>query len=52
MPDYKQMYLSMMRETEKAINILIEVQKKCEELFINAEDPEIVPIYPEKQGKD
>ncbi len=52
MPDYKEMYLSMMRETEKAINILIDVQKKCEELVINAEEPEITPIHAEKWQKD
>ena len=26
MPDYQQMYLTMMRATEKALNILIEAQ--------------------------
>ena len=34
--DYKEMYLTMARETEKAIRILIAVQKKCEELYIDA----------------
>lgn len=38
MPDYKEMYLRLMRETEKAINILIEAQKACEELYIEAEE--------------
>lgn len=38
MPDYKEMYLSLFRATEKAINILIEAQNKCEDMYIEAED--------------
>ncbi len=38
MPNYKEMYFDMVRETEKAINILIQVQRKCEELYINDDD--------------
>ena len=41
MPDYKKLYITMISETEKAINILIEAQKKCEELYITAQEPEI-----------
>ena len=33
--DYKEMYLKMVRETEKAIRILIEVQRECEALYID-----------------
>ena len=44
MPDYKEMYLEMVRETEKAINILIAVQQKCEEQYIEAVEPEIVML--------
>jgi hypothetical protein len=40
MPDYKEMYLTMMRETEKAINILIEAQRKCEEMYLRETDEE------------
>ena len=40
MPDYKEMYLSLFRATEKAINILIEAQNKCEDMYIEAEDEE------------
>lgn len=39
MPDYKEMYLMMARETEKAIQTLVEVQKACEELYIQDEGP-------------
>ena len=35
---YKEMYLKLMRETEKAIEILVQAQKDCEELYLTAED--------------
>ena len=48
MPDYKEMYLTMVRETEKAItliepalNILIAAQQNCEEMYINSSEPVI-----------
>jgi len=51
MPDYKEMYLTMVRETERAITILAEVeeaskiliaaQRDCEEMYINSPDPVI-----------
>ena len=41
MPDYKKMYLEMARKTENAIQILIEVQQKCEEMYINAPEPSV-----------
>lgn len=39
MPDYKEMYLHLMRETEKSIRILIEAQQECERMYLEAEDP-------------
>lgn len=39
MPDYKEMYLTLMRETEKAVRILTEAQKTCEELYLKDEGP-------------
>lgn len=42
MPDYKEMYLEMFRETEKAINILIAVQQKCEEQYLESTEQEPV----------
>ena len=33
--NYKEMYLTMMRATEKAIRILIEAQQSCEEMYLN-----------------
>ena len=39
--DYKEMYLKMVRATEKAIDILIRAQQECEEMYIEqAEDEE------------
>lgn len=40
MQDYKQMYLTMTREVEKAINILIAVQQKCEDIYVEGEEEE------------
>ena len=37
---YKEMYLKMMRATEKAINILIDAQRECEEMYLAAGDKE------------
>lgn len=59
MPDYKEMYLTMVRETEKAINILEEVEKaagiliaaqqKCEEMYINAPESSVVLLPRERE---
>ena len=45
MPDYKEMYLTMMRASEKALRlteeatrVIVEAQQKCEELYLSAED--------------
>ena len=47
MPDYKKMYLEMARKTENAIQILIEVQQKCEEMYINAPEPSVTLLNSE-----
>ena len=36
MPDYKEMYLTMVRASEDAVNTLIRAQRKCEELYLSA----------------
>lgn len=49
MADYKEMYLTLMREVEKAIGILIDTQRRCEELYINTADEAqavLVPAFP------
>lgn len=38
MADYKEMYYTLFKATEKAINELIEAQKKCEDMFIDSEE--------------
>ena len=38
MSDYKEMYLKMVRASERAINILIEAQRECEELYISGHE--------------
>ena len=43
MPDYKEMYLTMMRAAEEAIRLLIEAQQKSEELYLSAADHEEEP---------
>lgn len=47
MPDYKEMYLIMVRASEKALRhmeaadaALIEAQRRCEELYLQDELPE------------
>ena len=42
MPNYKEMYLKMVRASEKAINILIEAQQECEEMYVS--EPELTVI--------
>lgn len=38
MTDYKELYLMMMRASEKAIKILIDAQRECEELYLKQND--------------
>jgi len=40
MPDYKEMYLRMLRASEKALDIIINAQQECEELYITNPSPE------------
>ena len=51
MPDYKEMYLMMARETEKAVQTLIKVQRACEEMYIQDEGPTLV-LFPEGKQKE
>lgn len=41
MEDYKQMYLTLLDATEKAINQLISAQRACEEIYIFSEDEKL-----------
>lgn len=40
MPDHNEMYLKRFRATEEAVNLLIDAQQACEELYISAPEPE------------
>ena len=46
MADWKEMYLTLMRDTERAIRILTEAQRVCEELYLREEDPPIRLLIP------
>ena len=48
MPDYKEMYLKMVRASERAINILIEAQRECEEMYLSG--PELTVLPDQKDG--
>ena len=37
MADYQEMYFTLMRASEKAIQTIIEAQRKCEELYLSGE---------------
>ena len=49
-PGYKKMYLEMMRKTEKAINIRIAVQRRCEEIYVSAPETKIT-VLPAADGE-
>lgn len=46
MPDWKEMYLSLMRDTERAIRILEEAQLRCEEMYVQDPGPvlRVLPV--------
>ena len=41
--DYKEMYLKMVRASERAINILIEAQRECEEMYLSGRSLTVLP---------
>lgn len=51
MPDYEEMYFHMAREVERAVRILIEAQRHCEEMYINASMVEITLLPMEKNDE-
>ena len=50
MPDWKEMYLHLMRETERAVRILTEAQQACEELYLRSDGPEPLPPDPRRSS--
>ena len=49
MADYQKMYLTMLKASEEAINLLIRAQQECEELYISSPEPEIKVLEAEHQ---
>ena len=50
MPDYQAMYTKLLMATEAAINILIDAQRECEEMYLNAPEPELEFVPPTGDG--
>lgn len=51
MADYKEMYLKMFRAATKAIDILVETQQECEELYLSAEETELIVLPQSEEEK-
>ena len=53
MPDYKEMYLTLFRAAEAAISCLIAAQRECEEMYLNAPEPELAVLtFPEQTQEE
>lgn len=48
MPDYQEMYLTLFRATQQAIDTLVSAQQKCEELYLEAPQKELI-LLPQNQ---
>jgi len=44
MPDYRELYLTLMREVEKSVELLINAQQKCEDMYINSDGPNLQAV--------
>ena len=52
MPDYKELYLKMVRASEQAVSLLTAAQKECEELYISSPEPELKIVdFSQKEQK-
>ena len=54
MPDYKEMYLKMMRASEEAVRILIQAQQECEEIYLESSEREVaqLSLLPAKEKQE
>ena len=52
MPDYQEMYLTMVRASEKAINILTAAQLECEEMFLSDGEPKLTVLNNPKNDSE
>lgn len=46
MADHKEMYLILSRACGKAIDLLIQAQQECEELYLSAPEPQLKLLTP------
>lgn len=49
MPDYQAMYLLLLRETEKALRLLIVAQQRCEDVYLEEDPPPLRFVLPEEE---
>lgn len=52
MPDYKEMYLTLLRTQNKVIDILQETHRLTEEMYVSAKEPELTLLRPSEADKD
>lgn len=52
MPDYKEMYLTLFRATERAIDLLIEAQQTCEELYVDAPEDDLSALSSDPDAEE
>lgn len=52
MVDYRKMYLRMAREVARATDILLAVQRECEEMYVEADDGRLVQLREIVAGDD
>ncbi len=46
MPDFEEMYYTMMRASEAAVRTIIEAQQKCEEMYLSQQEGQEAPEDP------
>jgi hypothetical protein len=51
MPDYKKIYLTMLRASAQAVNILIAAQQECEEQYISSPGPKLTMVPLQSENK-
>ena len=52
MPDYKEMYLTLFRATEQAINLLIAAQQTCEDMYVNAPEDKLSTLHGDPDAEE
>ncbi len=52
MADWKEIYLSLMKDTDKAIRALEKGQEKCEEIYLRGEDLLVSPPQDEAPARE